>query len=52
MVIYNGAWARPGSSPTARGTGGALQSAAGNDAPLIGERAATRGRIATEGGDA
>jgi hypothetical protein len=25
---------------------------AGNDAPLISERAATRGRIATEGGDA
>jgi hypothetical protein len=24
---------------------------AGNDAPLIAERAATRGRIATEGGD-
>jgi hypothetical protein len=24
---------------------------AGNDAPLIGERAATRGRIAMEGGD-
>jgi hypothetical protein len=23
----------------------------GNDAPLIGERATTRGRIATEGGD-
>jgi hypothetical protein len=29
----------------------AASAVAANDAPLIGERAATRGRVATEGGD-
>jgi hypothetical protein len=52
----SGTWARSARSalprePEASRNSHAPAHAAGNDAPLIGERAATRGRMATEGGD-